>query len=348
MQFDPQTEKDFLLNEHFVQWIMAPDHESDRYWSNWLQKNPGKANLMKRAKESVQGLTLRTFEIDEDDSELILDRIIRHHNKTKDGLTERSSAYVLLDFLMANRVAAVLVLVTLFLGLLTLDFQPETPSEIKNEKIEWLTKSSKAGTKMTFHLPDGSLVKLNSNSSISFPESFSDSLREVKLIGQAFFDVEHNEELPFVVAAGDLQIKVMGTSFDVNNKPENKAQKVALLSGKVKVITADGMIEQLSPLEMVSYRKSDNELVKVKFDPEEVMGWKDGIIKFENTDHKEVFKILEEWYDVKIQVEDNVKFKGGINGRYENEILDNVLKGLSYSENFKYKIENKKVTIFKI
>ncbi|WP_186757434.1 FecR family protein [Echinicola salinicaeni] len=348
MQFDPKTEKDFLLNEHFVQWIMAPDHESDRYWSNWLLKNPGKANMMKRAKESVQGLMLRTFEIEEDESEMILDRIIRHHDKTKNGLTERSSTHVLLDFLKANRVAAVLVLVTLFLGLLTLDFQPETPSAVKNEKIEWLTKSSKAGTKMSFHLPDGSLVKLNSNSSISFPERFSDSLREVKLTGQAFFDVEHNEDLPFVVAAGDLQIKVMGTSFDVNNKPENKAQKVSLLSGKVKVTTTNGMIEQLRPLEMVSYEKTAKALVKREFDPEVVTGWKDGIIKFENTDHKEVFKILEEWYDVKIKVENDVKFKGGINGRYENEILDNVLKGLSYSENFKYRIENKKVTIFKI
>lgn len=347
MQFDPKTEKDFLLNEHFVQWMMAPDSESDRYWSSWVKENPEKASMMRRAKESVQSLTLRTFEMEADDSEMILDRVIKHHNRSKEGLIEkRSGAQKFLDFLIANRVAAVLVMVTLFLGLLTLDLQPGTTSDVNEKKVEWLTKTSKAGTKMSFHLPDGSLVKLNSNSSISFPAQFSDSIREVKLIGQAFFDVEHNEKLPFVVTSGDLKIKVLGTSFDVNSKPENKEQKVSLLTGKVKVITASGMTEQLRPLEMVSYCKEAKELVKGDFDPEVMTGWKDGIIKFDNTDHKEVFEILEEWYDVEITVKDNVMFKGGINGRYENEMLDNVLKGLSYSENFDYKIENKKVTIF--
>lgn len=199
---------------------------------------------------------------------------------------------------------------------------------------------------MTFYLPDGSLVKLNANSKIEFPSRFSDTLREVRLIGQAFFDVQRDEKVPFVVKAGDLNVKVLGTSFDVDSRPENLLQKVALLTGKVQVSSLEGGQEYLNPLQMISYSKEKQEMVKGMFDPEETTGWKDGIIKFNNTDFREVFKTLEEWYDVEITISEEANFKGGLNGRYENEVLDNVLAGLSYAEGFKYKIENKHVTIF--
>ena len=85
-------------------------------------------------------------------------------------------------------------------------------------------------------------------------------------------------------------------------------------------------------------------MVKESFDPEQVMGWKDGIIRFKNTAFPEVFTILERWYGVEISI--NKTFTGGFNGRFDNESLENVLTGLSFSEDFRFKIDDNKVLIF--
>ncbi|MBD8487800.1 FecR domain-containing protein [Echinicola sp. CAU 1574] len=345
MQFNPSTEEDFLLNEHFVQWVMDPNEESNRYWAKWANENPDKTLMMRRSKEVILSLHLETFEMGETDNERILDSLLKHHQQSKEGLGRRGGFQVFMEFLLANRVAAVIAFFITFLGSMTYLLQPSVEQKDSKEII-WLSKSSKPGTKMSFHLPDGSLVKLNANSTIEFPEHFSDSTREVRLAGQAFFDVEHDEAVPFVVSAGDLKVKVLGTSFDVNSRPDRVDQKVALLNGRVEVITTDGIRESLSPMEMITYSKANKEMVKGNFDAEVVTGWKDGVIKFENTDFKEVFEILEGWYGVEIILSESVKFKGGLNGRYENEMLDNVLKGLAYTEGFEYRIDDKKVTIF--
>ncbi|GAB3651718.1 DUF4974 domain-containing protein [Echinicola sediminis] len=345
MQFDPKREQDFLLNEFFMQWIIAPNEESDRYWTQWMSDHPDKSQMLKRAKETALSFRTSEFAMEKEASERILQRVIQRHQDNKSGLgtLERKSGWV--QLFLGNRVAAIVVFVAFFLGAMSYYLAPVEEAVVE-EKVAWVTKSSKAGTKMTFHLPDGSLVKLNANSKIVFPAQFSDTLREVSLVGQAFFDVQRNEKVPFIVQAGDLHVKVLGTSFDVNSRPDLAVQNVALLTGKVQVSSADGKYEFLNPLQMITYSKERGEMVKQEFDPEETAGWKDGIIKFNNTDFRKVFRTLEEWYDVKITVSEGVHFKGGLNGRYDNEILDNVLAGLSYSEGFKYKIENKQVTIY--
>ncbi|WP_200976005.1 FecR family protein [Echinicola sp. 20G] len=345
MQFNPSTEEDFLLNEHFVQWVMDPNEESNRYWTKWAKENPDKTLMMRRSKEVFLSLHQETFEMGEPDNERILDSLLKHHQQSKEGLGRRGGFQVFIDFLLSNRVAAVIVFFVAFLGSMTYLLQPSAEQKDSKEII-WLSKSSKPGTKMSFHLPDGSLVKLNANSTIEFPEHFSDSIREVRLVGQAFFDVEHDEAVPFIVSAGELKVKVLGTSFDVSSHPDREDQKVALVNGKVEVYTLEGIRERLSPMEMITYSKEKKEMIKGNFDLEAITGWKDGIIKFENMGFKDVFDVLEEWYDVEITVSESVKFKGGLNGRYENEMLDNVLQGLAYTEGFQYKIDNKKVTIF--
>lgn len=345
MQFNPKREQDFLLNEFFMQWLLSPDEESDRYWAKWMDDNPGKATMLRRVKESVLSIKVVEFEMEETDNERILGKVLQRHRQNKLGMGKPTKRLHFFSLLWTNRVAAIVIFLALFLGGMSYYLAPAEENVLGKQDV-WVTKTSKAGTKMSFHLPDGSLVKLNANSKIEFPAHFSDTLREVKLTGQAFFEVKRNEKVPFVVKAGDLNVKVLGTSFDVSSRPEMPSQKVALLTGKVEVSLADGEFEYLNPLQMVSYSSEEGRLVKGGFDPEETTGWKDGIIKFNNTDFEEVFRILEEWYDVEITLSEEVHFSGSLNGRYENEILENVLAGLSYSEGFNYKIDRKKVTIY--
>jgi transmembrane sensor len=96
-----------------------------------------------------------------------------------------------------------------------------TPNQVINEYI----------------LPDGSVVALNSNSKLVFPKQFKGDTREVTIEGEAFFDVKPNAEKPFIINAGNAQVKVVGTSFNVCAYPETETVEVVVETGKVQVIS---------------------------------------------------------------------------------------------------------------
>lgn len=341
MPFNPEKEEDFLLNEYFIQWAMHPNEESDRFWKHWMEKNPDKTILLKRAKETLQSFKPVEYQMDEAVGEQLLNNILLRNQRrdTKKTSNERNSAFG------AFSAAAVLFfIIGLTAGLVYLLTPVTEPIVIP--KQEWVSKSTESGAKLTFKLPDGSLVRLNANSSITFPKAFTDSLREVRVEGQAFFEVEKNPNAPFIVMTDEIQVKVLGTSFDVRAYATESKQRVALVSGEVSISSGDGLHEVLHPLEMISYSKDKKEMVKEIFDPEQVVGWKEGIIRFKNTDFPEVFGTLERWYGVDITIRPSQKFAGRFNGRFDNESLENVLTGMSFSEGFRFRIHGDQVEIY--
>ena len=102
--------------------------------------------------------------------------------------------------------------------------------------INYLTKSTERGQKATITLSDGSTVRLNSESSITYPESFAEEIRELELVGEAFFDIKKDQDRPFIVSSHKIETTVLGTSFNINAY-DSTAVSVALVSGKVKVNT---------------------------------------------------------------------------------------------------------------
>lgn len=341
MPFNPEKEEDFLLNEYFIQWAMHPNEESDRFWKHWVEKNPDKTILLKRAKEILRSFKPVEYQMDEAVSEQLLNNILLRNQSgdTKETSRKRSRS------IRAFSAAAVLFfIIGLTAGLMYL-LTPAT-EPIVAPKQEWVSKSTEKGAKLTFKLPDGSLVRLNASSSITFPTTFTDSLREVRLEGQAFFEVEKNPSAPFVVTTDELQINVLGTSFDLKAYPNESVQTVALVSGEVSISSGDGLHEVLYPLEMISYSKDKKEMVKEIFDPEQVVGWKEGIIRFKNTDFPEVFGTLERWYGVDITIRPSQTFTGRFTGRFDNESLKNVLTGMSFSEGFHFRIQGDQVEIY--
>lgn len=340
MPFNPEKEEDFLSNEYFIQWALHPNKESDRFWKNWMEKNPDKTVLLKRAKETLQSFKPVEYQMDEAISEQLLNNILLRNQKGTGNHIPRKKSN-----LATWAVAASLFLALGLTAVWTYFTSPSLePSMIPAQK--WITKSTVKGAKLTFKLPDGSLVRLNANSSITFPQEFTDSLREVRLDGQAFFEVEKNQDAPFLVKTGLLEVEVLGTSFDVLAYPDESKQRIALATGEVSVSSEDGLREILHPLEMLSYSKEKKEMVKEVFDPRKVLGWKEGIIHFESTSFQEVFKTLERWYGVEISVHPNTKFKGRFNGRFDNQSLENVLTGIAYSEGFQFQIDGNQVEIY--
>lgn len=211
-----------------------------------------------------------------------------------------------------------------------------------------VVKTNPRGIKSLITLPDGTRVKLNSESSIEYYSDFAND-RRVKLVGEAFFEVVKDTLHPFYVKSGDLTVKVLGTSFNVKAFPFEQMINIALVSGKVAVEaqTEEGssMRKYLKPDEMFSYNIRTSDIQISNFDYDLAIGWKDGALNFREEGFTTVVKMLERWYGVSIIIEQGTDMSGKYTGYYKNETLESVLEGLSFAYEFDYRIEGKNVII---
>lgn len=160
-----------------------------------------------------------------------------------------------------------------------------------------------AGQRMSVTLSDGTQVQLNGNSRIEYPVIFSRKQRNVKLSGEAFFEVKHDERHPFIVETFASKVEVLGTRFNVYADEASKYFSTALVDGKVKVTTNDETAEQvvLAPDEMVRF--VNNHLVVTKVDAENLISWTEGYVNLADTDFESLMHRFENVYGVKIVIE---------------------------------------------
>jgi len=223
-------------------------------------------------------------------------------------------------------------------------------SSVQEETIanEVIIKSNPRGKKSLITLPDGSKVKLNSESHLEYYSDFEQE-RSVKLVGEAFFEILRDTLRPFYVNTGDLRVRVLGTSFNVQAYPFDKSINVALVTGKVLIEQDDGLqmkpMEYLDPEEMLVYDHRSSAYNITSFDTRKVIGWKDGELHFEEEDFGEVIEELERWYGVEIIVNSGVDLSGKFSGTYKGQLLETVLDGMGFTSDFDFRIEGKKVYI---
>lgn len=214
---------------------------------------------------------------------------------------------------------------------------------------EVVVQSNPKGQKSTIVLPDGSKVKLNSDSYLEYRENFR-SEREVRLVGEAFFDVVHDSAHPFIVHSGDVTIRVLGTSFNVQAFPFEESMSVAVVTGRVFVENASAGFSSrqgvLLPREMVRIDHKTGTFEKGIYDPEAMLAWKDGILTFDKASFNEIVDRLERWYGVKFVIKRTRPITRGFTGRYENPSLKLVLEGMSFSSEFKFEIKGDTVVIY--
>lgn len=160
-----------------------------------------------------------------------------------------------------------------------------------------------AGQRMSVTLSDGTQVQLNGNSRIEYPVIFSRKQRNVKLSGEAFFEVKHDERHPFIVETFASKVEVLGTRFNVYADEASEYFSTALVDGKVKVTTNDETAEQvvLAPDEMVRF--VNNHLVVTKVDAENLISWTEGYVNLADTDFESLMRRFENVYGVKIVIE---------------------------------------------
>ena len=185
-------------------------------------------------------------------------------------------------------------------------------------------------------LPDGTKVWLNSASELHFPSRFDDSVREVSLKGEGYFDVAKNEQKPFIVHAGGTVVEVLGTRFNVSSYREEPI-RTALVEGSVKVSAKNEPPIFLHPGLMSEF--DGNRFQQATFDTVEATAWIDGVYYFNNASLDELAPVINRWYGLSVKLADGRLTRHRISGLLERDHLAYFLSDLHTSTDISYRIE---------
>lgn len=147
-------------------------------------------------------------------------------------------------------------------------------------------------------LSDGTKVWLNSESMLTYPSRFDTNNRTVWIVGEAYFEVAHDANRPFVVKTQRDQVAVLGTKFNVHAYPDDNSQHVTLVDGEVEVKDLTTQAKYKLKPGQQAIRKMSSAMHVIKVDPQEYVAWKDGVIVLQGYDLGEIFLQLGRWYDV--------------------------------------------------
>ncbi len=227
-------------------------------------------------------------------------------------------------------------------NLVTVSENGETPSAPKINSL-----IVPRGGEFSIVLPDGTRIFLNSESVLEFPDKFTGNIREVTLRGEAYFDVAKNPAKPFIVKTTSFNVKVTGTSFNINSYEDCSYSNIAVESGKVEVTTIKGEVNSLGVGQMLNFdRKSGSSYVQFA-DPEAYTAWKDGLFYFDKEPLESILKKISRWYNIDLELTDSTKndlrFVGKIT-KYDN--AGRVLEMLESTEYINFKYDGDKITVY--
>lgn len=221
-----------------------------------------------------------------------------------------------------------------------------------SDQSNYIEIVNEIGVPERFILPDSSVIYLGASSSIKYPEGFKGDLREVQLSGEAFFEIKHMPQRPFIVHAGDVRTQVLGTSFKVQAFKEQPLI-VSVATGRVGVSKVGAvnprLLAMLTPGVRVTYYNGRDEVIKDEVMIDDLLGWKKGDIVFEEQSLQSVVAELERRFGFKITFGDENLKAYQVSGSFpSNQSLETDLKILSIIAKFKYRaIDNSSFLIEK-
>jgi ferric-dicitrate binding protein FerR (iron transport regulator) len=203
-------------------------------------------------------------------------------------------------------------------------------------------------TAMVVTLSDGTSVSLDQGAVLEFPESFRENSREVRLTGQAFFDVTHDAAKPFVVEAGEARIEVLGTTFTVDTRTSGGDMEVILATGKVKVSYTAHPEEQaiLTPGEKAEIAPGGMGIIKTLNDDPNFMAWKTRILRFDNTPLSVIAATLSEVYHKPVRVTGNGLASCRVTATFDNQSLESVLAVLKATLGLEFRDTGNAIEIY--
>lgn len=212
--------------------------------------------------------------------------------------------------------------------------QTASSSHVKEKKTETEIQLCKlivpAGRRSSLELADGTKIWVNSSSTVIYPNLFTGDKREIYVEGEAYLEVAHDSERPFYVKTQTMNVRVLGTRFNVCAYQEDSQQQVVLVSGKVEVETHDQQNQILTPNELFDYDKQQAKVSVTKVDTNDYISWKEGYYQFSRQELSVLFKRLSRYYAVPIVWDETVgslSCSGKLDlTRQIDDVLDNLKK----------------------
>ena len=227
--------------------------------------------------------------------------------------------------------------------------------------------STRQGSKSKIQLPDGSVVWLNAGSKLTYNKDYGQQIREVSLTGEGYFDVMKNKEKPFIIHTSNINIKVLGTAFNVKAYPEDKQTETSLIRGSIEVTIKNrpddkiilspneklivenesftkkernGIIKEVPPaisIDKIKYRPVDSAVVETQ--------WIDNKLVFQDESFGELAVRMERWYDIKIEITDPQLRQTRMTGNFEKETIEQAIEALKLMISFKHEQTGNKIII---
>ena len=215
----------------------------------------------------------------------------------------------------------------------------KTNGKISDADPIYNTLSTPRGGKYSVILPDGTKVWLNASSSIRYPTAFTGLQRKVTLTGEAYFEVVHNEKMPFSVQVGNVSVEDLGTHFVINGYENEPQLKVSLLEGAVKVMAESTLNSKLlQPGQQARVNPNGQMKVVSDIDVQGEVSWKNGLFNFSGSDLKSIMRQLERWYNIQVEYAPGLPTYHFGGQTYMNVSLSEVLKVLELN-GIHFKIE---------
>lgn len=255
-----------------------------------------------------------------------------------------------------------------FIGFAFFYFKSSMNLEEPPQKNEVATRK---GSKSKITLPDSTVVWLNADSRIIYSDNFRGNKREVQLTGEAFFEVAKDARRPFIIHTNTIDVKVLGTVFNVRSYPEETTTETSLLTGEVEItvlnqdkkvilkpnekLIVPNKLDTISSsfLQQTKHKGVKQPLLtvdKIHFKEEDSLYaetcWVDNKLDFDAEQLDRMASKIERWYNVEVIINNEKLKTARFTATFENESLREVLEALSFSYSFKYKMEGGKVIIY--
>ncbi|WEK37068.1 MAG: DUF4974 domain-containing protein [Candidatus Pseudobacter hemicellulosilyticus] len=253
--------------------------------------------------------------------------------------------------------------------------QPGSPAEPLADKAFVNEIATRNGSRTSVHLPDGTQVWLNAGSKLTYDKQFGSGKREVTLTGEAFFDVARNPSIPFIIHTARIDVKVLGTRFNLKSYPGEQTSEAALVNGSIEVSirerSAQRIILQANEKIVVGTNDSlqDGQQTKLSISQQEApppimvvsklnyavtdsslleTSWLQNKLAFKDESFRDVAAKMERWYNVKIRFADRSLETLRFTGTFETETIGQALQALQITGEFRYRfVDNKTVMISK-
>lgn len=362
--------EDFVCDETFQQYCLGSKAQSIVFWTRWLQDHPDKAELIDQARKLV--MILSAGQGNKMDQLKQLRQGIQQQEAFKStlGMLQPAAAALPGINVKRHRVVKLITYVSGIAALFAVVFLFYYRSTgrhglalLQNSKP--LLFNSGNLQRKTIVLEDGTVVTLRQNSSLQLSDNYNEAVRDVRLVGEAFFDVKHNAARPFIVHTRFSNIKVLGTVFNVKAYPGSGFTETALFRGKVQVDLLQGSKRRfiLTPNQKLLAQPANPSPTKLNESTPvyviqpikstlashhaDELTWTRNRLQIDNESLEQIALKLQNWYGIKIVFADNEAKYYHYSGTFESENILKALEALQLSYSFDFKVEQDKIIISK-